>query len=92
MPCIAHKCTAHCNRVQPCADLVASVRVGKGHSSKSNFGESARKSLRSSSPSDPLIPRHPIKVPVAAQQRERVLPAERCDPDVVGWNRFAFAL
>jgi len=29
---------------------------------------------------------------IAAQQRKRMLPAERCDPDVVGWNRFAFAL
>jgi len=33
MPSTAHKRTAYCNRVLPCADLEAAARVGKGHSS-----------------------------------------------------------
>lgn len=36
MPSTAHKCTAHCHRVLPCADLAAAARVGKGHSSDVN--------------------------------------------------------
>lgn len=71
--------------------------------SAANIGEFQRKCLAepvvpvtahifTNSPPDPLIPRHPIKMPIAAQQRKRMLPAEGRDPDVVGWNRLAFAL
>ncbi len=44
------------------------------------------------SPPDPLCPRHQVKMPIAAQQRKRMLPAERGDPNIVGGDRLAFAL
>jgi len=43
MPRIAYKCTAHCNRVLPCADLGTAARVGKGHSS--NWAATLRRNV-----------------------------------------------
>jgi hypothetical protein len=31
-------------------------------------------------------------MPIAALQGKGMLPGEGCDPNVVGWNRLAFAL
>jgi hypothetical protein len=38
------------------------------------------------SPPHPFHSRHLIEVAITAQQRERVLAAEGCDPEIVGGN------
>src|SRR5579863_10612352 len=43
-------------------------------------------------PSNSFGARHKVKMPIAAQQRERVLPAKCRDPEVIGGNRFALPL
>src|SRR5690348_4122185 len=41
-------------------------------------------------PADPFNSRHHVKMPVAAQQRQRMLAAKRRNPDVIGRNGLAF--
>jgi len=45
--------------------------------------------MRWNSPLKPLDSRDKIKVPVAAKQRERMLAAERCNPQVVRGDRLS---
>jgi len=40
----------------------------------------------STSPIEPLDSRHRIEVPVMAQEWKAILPAERGNPKVIGWN------
>jgi len=41
-------------------------------------------------PAQPSDPGHQIEMPVLADKRKRVLPAEGCDPKVVAGNRLSF--
>jgi hypothetical protein len=44
------------------------------------------------SPLNPVISFHQIEMPIAAQERQRMLPAQRRNPNVIGRNRFALPL
>src|SRR5690348_14629857 len=40
-------------------------------------------------PTDPRQPRHGIEMTITTQKRQGMLPAQRCNPDIVRRNRFA---
>ena len=51
------------------------------------FGQDGSRANFKQSPVEPSEPRHGVEMSVAAHDREGVLTAQRCNPNVIRWNR-----